>query len=48
VSDDLVFSTSEKTKSKPVINENKLKDFAKSIYDADSKKDIQYLRHKYF
>lgn len=36
-------TTSEKAKSKPVINEDKLKDFAKSIYDADSKKDIQYL-----
>ncbi|MDS0998460.1 hypothetical protein [Staphylococcus epidermidis] len=36
-------TTSDKSKSKPVINEDKLKDFAKSIYDADTKKDIQYL-----
>ncbi|EUI21221.1 hypothetical protein Q113_02682, partial [Staphylococcus aureus M1439] len=36
-------TTSDKSKSKPVINEDKLKDFAKSVYDADTKKDIQYL-----
>ncbi|HBC4702390.1 TPA: hypothetical protein KES57_002695 [Staphylococcus aureus] len=36
-------TTSEKAKSKPVINEDKLKDFAKSVYDADTKNDIQYL-----
>lgn len=36
-------TTTEKRKSKPTINEDKLKDFTKSLYDAEKKNDIEYL-----